>query len=178
MQRLFLLLLVFLSFQLFSQVQKKAYDIDLETGEIKLQDAFDETGTKEELFNRCIYFLNDFYKEPVRVTTIRDIKTGKVEGNYRFKIYTTEEDVKVSAGYVNYHFIIEMKENKYRYTITDIYLKAITNLPAERWLDKNDPAYDPQMEDYLQQIVDYFDDWSSKLKEKMKPEVENPEDDW
>jgi hypothetical protein len=178
MQKLFSLLLIFYSFQLIAQEEKQSFEIDPETGKIKFQAAIDETGTQEQLFNRCIYFLNDFYNDPVRVTTIRDINTGKVEGNYRFRIYTTEKDVKVDAGLINYHFIIEMKENKYRYTVTDIYLKSATNKPIERWLDKDAPGYDPRMDDYLQQIVDYFEDWSTKLKEKMKPEIEKKKDEW
>jgi hypothetical protein len=178
MQKLYFLFLFFYSFQLIAQDEKQVYEIDSETGKIKFQAVIDELGTKEELFNRCIYFLNDFYKDPVRVTTIRDVNTGIVEGNYRFRIYTTEKDVKVDAGLINYHFVIEMKENKYRYTITDIYLKSNTNRPIERWLDKDDPGYDPRMDDYLQQIADYFEDWSAKLKEKMKPEVEKEKDEW
>jgi len=178
MQRLFLLLLIFINIQLFGQEEKQTYEIDPETGKIIFQAVIDETGTKEELFNRCVYFLNDFYKDPVRVTTVRDINTGKFEGNFRFRIYTTEDDVKVIAGQINYHFIIEMKENRYRYTITDIYLKSVTNKPVESWLDRNAPGYDPRMEDYLQQIIDYFEDWSNTLKEKMKPEVEKPKDEW
>jgi len=178
MQKLIFLFFFFISFQLISQVEKQTYEIDSETGKIKFQAVIEEEGTQEQLFNRCIYFLNDFYKDPVRVTTIRDFTSGKIEGNYRFRIYTTEKGVKVDAGLINYDFIIEMKENRYRYTVTDMYLKSTTNRPIERWLDKDDPAYDPRMDDYLQQIVDYFDDWSNKLKEKMKPEIEKKKDEW
>lgn len=178
MQKLLLLLFIFYSFHLNGQEEKQSFEIDPETGKIKFQAVIEEVGTQEQLFNRCIYFLNDFYSDPVRVTTIRDINSGKIEGNYRFRIYTTEKNVKVDAGLINYDFIIEMKENKYRYTITDIYLKSNTNKPIERWLNKDDPGYDPRMEDYLQQIVDYVDNWSNKLKEKMKPEIEKKKDEW
>jgi len=178
MQKLFSLLLIFYCFQLIAQEEKRSFEIDPETGKIKFQAAIDEPGTQEQLFNRSVYFLNDFYKDPVRVTTIRDINTGKVEGDYRFRIYTTEKDVKVDAGLINYHFIIEMKENKYRYTVTDIYLKSTTNKPIERWLDKDAACYDPRVEGYLQQIVDYFEVWSNTLKEKMKPEIEKKKDEW
>lgn len=178
MQKLLILLLISLSFQLNAQDEKQSYEIDPETGKIKFQAVVADTGTQEQLFNRCVYFLNDFYKDPVRVTTIRDINSGIIEGNYRFRIYTTEKNVKVDAGLINYDFKIEMKDNKYRYTITDIYLKSTTNKPIERWLDKEAAGYDPRMEDYMQQVVDYFEDWSNKLKVKMKPEIEKKKDEW
>ena len=178
MQKFFLLFFILNSFQLIGQVEKQTFKIEEETGKIKFQEVVEDTGTQEQLFNRCVYFINDFYKDPSRVTTIRDLASGKIEGNYRFRIYTTEKNVKVDAGLINYTFVIEMKDNKYRYTISDIYLKSTTNKPIERWLDKEAPGYDPRMEGYLQQIIDYFDDWSNKLKEKMKPEAEKKKDEW
>ncbi|HEY9115817.1 MAG TPA: hypothetical protein VIN10_14055, partial [Bacteroidales bacterium] len=87
MQKLLILLLISLSFQLNAQDEKQSYEIDPETGKIKFQAVVADTGTQEQLFNRCVYFLNDFYKDPVRVTTIRDINSGIIEGNYRFRIY-------------------------------------------------------------------------------------------
>jgi hypothetical protein len=130
------------------------------------------------LFNRCVYWLNDFYKDPTRITTIRDVATGKIVGNHQFRIYYEEEGIKKPAGMVRYNFTIEFKDNKYRYTIDEILLKSSTNLPVEKWLNKDDPAYDPRWDNYLQQIARYVKDWSVSLKEKMQPEPEKPEDDW
>jgi hypothetical protein len=178
MQKFFLLLFLFFSLQLNAQEEKKAFEIDSETGKIKFQAVVEEEGTQEQLFNRCVYFLNDFYNDAARVTSIRDIISGKIEGNYRFRIYANEKNTKVDAGLINYDFIIEMKDGRYRYTVTDLYLKSTTNKPIERWLDKDDPGYDQRTEDYLRQIVDYFDNWSEKLKEKMKPEIEKKKDEW
>lgn len=178
MKNFVLLILLLVNIQINAQDSTFSYQIVPETGDLIFQAVGEQPGSQEELFNRCIYFINDFYKDPVRVTTIRDIQTGKIEGNYRFRIYYMEKDVKIDAGLINYSFVLEMKENKYRYTVSDIYLKSTTNRPIERWLDKEDPAYDPRWEEYIQQIVAYFYDWSSKLNEKMKPEKEKKKDEW
>jgi hypothetical protein len=74
--------------------------------------------------------------------------------------------------------VIEFKENRYRYTIDELLLKSRTNMPVEKWLNKDDPAYDPRWDGYLQQIALYVNEWSTSLKEKMKPEVEKTEDEW
>jgi len=174
------ILILFLSSTLlFSQVEKLELPIDEETGSIKFREVVDEEGTKDELFNRCVYWLNDFYKDPTRITTVRDVPTGKIVGQHQFRIYYYNEDsVKMNGGMVKYTFVIEFKDGRYRYTIDELLLKSRTNVPVEKWLNKGDPAYDPRWDGYLQQIAEYVQEWGSSLKEKMKPEIEKKEDDW
>ena len=153
--------------------------VDQETNKVKFQEVVDEKGDKYELFKRSIYWLNDTYKDPVRVTSVRDKETGKIVGRHRFRIYYWDkDDIKHIAGMINYTFTVELKDDKYRWTIDEITLKSATNVPVEKWLDKDDPAYDPRWEGYLVQIRDFITEWSENLKEKMKPEPEKVEDDW
>ncbi len=153
--------------------------IDEETKLVKFQEVVDDKGDKYELFKRSIYWLNDTYKDPVRVTSVRDKETGKIVGRHRFRIYYWDNDnIKHVAGMINYTFTLEMKDDRYRYIIDEIVLKSATNIPVEKWLDKDDPAYDPRWEGYLVQIRDFVRSWSENLKERMKPEPEKVEDDW
>lgn len=174
-----LLLLVFTA-QLYAQDKNDLIiPVDDETKMIKFQGVIKEDGSKYELFKRSIYWLNDTYKDPVRVTSIRDKETGKIVGRHRFRIYYWDKDsIKHIGGMINYTFTVEMKDNRYRYTIDEIVLKSATNIPAEKWLDKDDPAYDPRWEGYLVQIRDFVNSWSSNLEEKMKPEKEVVEEEW
>lgn len=174
-----LIITVFFSFALSAQEMKPIIPIDNETNKIKFQETVDEAGSKEELFNRCIYWLNDTYKDPVRVTSIRDNETGKIEGKHRFRIYYWDKDsIKQIGGMINYKFVVEFKQDKYRYTITELILKSQTNLPVEKWLDKSDPAYNKQWDSYLHQIADFVGNWEENLKERMQPEIEKQEDEW
>jgi hypothetical protein len=174
-----ILFFCFIGIVLHAQNERPVIPIDEQTQKIKFKEVVDEEGTKDELFNRCVYWLNSFYKDPTRVTTIRDLPTGKIAGRHQFRIYYYAEDsVKMRAGLVRYNFTIEFKDNRYRYTIDEMVLKSTTNLPLEKWLDQDDPAYDPRWEQYLRQVVGYVDNWSTTLKEKMKPEKKKEEDDW
>jgi len=172
-------MVIFSGLSLGAQEMKPIIPIDSETNKIKFREVIDEPGTKNELFNRSIYWLNDTYKDPVRVTSIRDVETGKIEGKHRFRIYYWDEDsVKHIGGMINYKFVIDLKQDKYRYTITELILKSQTNLPVEKWLDRSDPAYNKQWDSYLEQIVEFVNTWSENLKEKMHPEPEKVKDDW
>ncbi len=179
MKAIIVLLLVFSGLFLHAQHDKRVIPIDEQTHKIKFKEVVDVEGSKDELFNRCVYWLNEFYKDPSRVTTLRDVPSGKIAGRHQFRIYYYDTDsVKVNAGLVRYKFTIEFKENRYRYTIDELVLKSTTNLPLEKWLDEDDPAYDPRWDQYLDQVVDYVDNWNTTLKEKMKPEPKKKEDDW
>jgi hypothetical protein len=179
MKKIALLFILAISISAHAQEEKLVIPVDDETKMIKFREVIDEEGTKDELFNRCIYWLNSFYKSPTRVTTIRDNPTGKIAGQHQFRVYYYLDDsIKKSAAMVRYTFTIEMKENKYRYTIDELTVKSNTDIPAEKWLNKDDPAYDPRWDEYLQQISAYVKNWSDSLKEKMKPEPEKKADDW
>ena len=180
MRNILLLLLILLGISTFAQEEiELLVPIDDETQMIKFQGVVQEEGTKYELFKRVIYWLNDTYKDPVRVTSVRDRETGKVVGSHRIRIYYWDNDsIRHIGGMVTYTFTVETKDNRYRYTIDELKLKSATNVPAEKWLDKDDPSYDPRWEGYLRQIVEFVNDWSTNLEEKMKPEPDEVEDDW
>lgn len=179
MKATIILLCIFWTASVLAQNEKPVLPIDENTHKVKFKEVVEVEGTKDELFNRCVYWLNSFYKDPTRVTTLRDLPSGKIAGRHQFRIYYYNEDsVKMRAGMVKYQFTIEFKENRYRYTIDEMLLKSTTNLPIEKWMDSDDPAYDPRWDSYLQQVADYVNNWSSTLKEKMKPEKKKVEDDW
>jgi len=180
MKKFILFILILYGINLSAQVMEDLIiPVDIETNKIKFQGVIKEEGSQYELFKRAIYWLNSTYKDPVRVTSVRDKETGKIIGRHRFRIYYWDEDsVKHTGGMIKYSFTIELKDNRYRYTIDEIILTSATSIPVEKWLDKNDPAYDPRWDQYLQQIADFVNNWSSSLEEKMKPEPEKVKDDW
>lgn len=179
MNRFLLILLIAVAFRAGAQETDLFIPVDTDTQLIKFQNVVEEPGDQNELFKRCIYWLNGYYKDPVRVTSVRDKPSGKIIGHHRFRIYYWDKDsIKHTGGMIHYTFTIELKENRYRYTINELVLKSQTNIPVEKWLDKNDPAYDPRWDSYLKQIADFVNAWSANLEEKMKPEPEKKEDVW
>jgi hypothetical protein len=155
-------------------------NIDPNTHLITYQEVVEEPGSKEKLFNRCIEWLNYFYKNPVAVTRERDMTNGVIRGQHQFPItYIDDQGVKKVAGDILYDFKIELKPDRFRYTVDNFVLKSASRFPVEKWLNKDDPNYDPRWDQYLSQIDDYVrNEWVKSLKEKMKPVVKVEEKSW
>jgi hypothetical protein len=72
---------------------------------------------------------------------------------------------------------MELKDNKYRYTLTDFNLTGSARFPLEKWMNKADPAYNSNWDSYLYQIDTTMQRLISTMKDKMKPTVIK-KDEW
>jgi hypothetical protein len=173
---LIFLLLTVISF--LGKVYSQNIPIDTDTKLITYREVVQQQGTKDELYPRVIDWVNSFYKNPADACRVRNPENAIVETSHRIEIFFPEMDgIKKLAGYVNYSVKIECKENKYRYTVTDFTLKQASKFPIERWLDKNDKAYNANCDFFLKQVDDYTQNLIKTLKEKMQPTVKK-EDNW
>ncbi len=153
--------------------------IDQVTNKITYEEVVSETGTKDELYDRCVKWFNSFYKNITNVTKIQNKLEGRIEGAHRFKIYDFDnKGGKTDAGLVNYSIKIAFKDGKYKYIITDISWKQTSHFPAERWLDKNAPSYSTKYESYLQQTDNEIKKIIDSLKKGMKPEQQKNNEEW
>jgi LPS O-antigen subunit length determinant protein (WzzB/FepE family) len=150
------------------------------TGLITYQEVVDQTGTKDDLFNRCSQWLHTFYANPWEATKIRDQATGLIKIQHQFRIYDTDEaGNQKEAGTILYTCKIEFKENRYRYTIDNFMLKQVSRYPVETWMDKSRGDYSEKWIDYLAQINQYItEELIRSLKEKMQPEEAVKEAEW
>jgi hypothetical protein len=164
----------------FSQTNIPAPDlpVDPDTKLILYRDVVNQEGTKDVLYDRGAEWLRSYYVNPGSVTKVQDKVNGKIEGTGRLRLYFFNSDnTRTDAGMVFYDFRLEFKDNKYRYTLTNFSLKGISRIPLEKWMNKNDPSYNPQMENYLYQVDTTMQNLISKLKEGMKPKVIK-KDEW
>ncbi|MDZ7743519.1 MAG: DUF4468 domain-containing protein [Bacteroidota bacterium] len=175
-----ILSLLITSFGLRAQVQDSisGMPMDEQSGLITYQNVVEEEGSKKELFYRAINWVNNYYANPVAVTKIRDIETGRVECRHQFRITYKKEGVDLPAGLILYTCILELKDGRYRYTINDFVLKQASRFPVENWLDKTDPAYNEQWDEYLRQVDEFAKGLIANLKDKMHPAPEVVEDEW
>ena len=149
--------------------------VDEETGLITYKDVVTEEGNQESFFNSAISWINGYYKNPVDVTKTRNPESGLIKGLHRIKLKNTDTDgLKTDAGTVQYRFTLEFKEGRYRYILTEFVLRQASKVPAEKWLNENDP----QSKSYLKQIDDFAQSWIGSLKLGMKPKAEKKEDEW
>ena len=153
--------------------------VDTVSKKITYINVVQQTGSKDTLYNRALHWINLFFKNPQEVTKTRDKENGKIEGIYRFKVYNTplKDGTRTEAGIVSYTFIIECKENRYRYKITDFNLKGMSYFPLERWLDKKDLSYIPEWDNYITQTDQYIQDFIKSLKKRML-EIKVVKDNW
>ncbi len=152
--------------------------IDKDTKLITYKEVVKEQGSKDEFYIRAIEWLNSFYKNPSNVTKVRDKENGKIEGLARMRLYITDEDGdELPAGMVSYKISLELKDAKYRYTITDFNVQKQSKFPLERWMDKKDNEYTTKCDSFIEQVDKYTKDLIVSLKKGMKSVVEK-KDEW
>lgn len=158
---------------------KAQVPIDPETKLITYQEVVTEEGNKDTLYNRAIEWINSYFKNPNDVTRIRDKENGKIMGVYRIRMMDIDaEGLPVNSNViVEYTFRIELKEGRYRYTVTEFTMKAASKYPLERWLDKTDPTYLPVYEGYLSQVDQNIKEMIVSMKKGMIKKVVK-DDNW
>lgn len=152
--------------------------VDSDSKLIMYREVVNQEGNPNILYDRGASWFGAYYKSPTSVLKVQDKVNGKIEGNGRFTIYYFDEQGnKREGGQINYDIKLELKENKYRYTLVNFNLKAASKFPVEKWLNKNDPAYNPNWDSYLYQIDTTMLSLVKNLKEGMKPKAIK-KDEW
>jgi len=152
--------------------------IDPDSRKIMYREVIQEPGDAGYLYNKAMEWFNYYYLNPTSIFKIQDKVNGKIEGTARMDIYyDNEQGTRQSAGVILYTIRIEFKEDRYRYTLTDFNLKSSSRFPIEKWLNQEDPAYNPQWNSYLYQVDTVMQRLTSTLVDKMKP-VEEKKDEW
>ncbi len=184
MKKLLLICLVgfttLFSVQMIAQDQVVTPDVpvDPDSKKIMYREVIQEKGDPGYLYNKAMEWFNYYYINPTSLFKIQDRINGKIEGTGRMKIYYDDiSGNRMSAGLVVYTIRLEFKDDRYRYTVIDFNLKGASRYPLEKWLNKEDPAFNPQWNNYLYQIDTTMQRLGSSLKEKMKPLVEKT-DEW
>ncbi len=177
----YLLIIAFcvISTSLFAQDDSKTnFPFDKDTGLISYQEVVQEPGTADELYIRCIEWINTSYKNPADACRIRNRESGVIEILHRFELTNMDGDAKLQAGIVNYLLKLEFKPGRYRYTITDLTLRQASRFPIERWLDKSDKLYSPLWDSYLTQVDKQVKQLIESLKSGMSPVAVKQEEKW
>jgi hypothetical protein len=152
--------------------------VDPDTKLITYKEVVTVPGNPSELFNRAIEWVNKQYKNPTDATKVRNPATGLIEIIHRIELTKDEKGVMRPAGIVDYSLKIEMKEGRYRYTITNFNYKDVSRQPIEIWLNKNDKAYIPAWDNYLKQVDDASRKLIESLNKGMQPPAVIKEDTW
>ncbi|MEI6695951.1 MAG: DUF4468 domain-containing protein [Bacteroidota bacterium] len=152
--------------------------VDTNTKLVTYKGAINVAGTKDELYKRAIEWINANYKNAIDVTHRRDAVNGEIEGQHRIQLSFKDKDgIIVKTGLVEYSFLLQFKDNKYRYNFSNFYLKDKSRYAVENWLDKKKQGYSPLWDEYLTII----DTQISKLIDSLKAVMQGKKiikDDW
>ena len=171
-----LLLLSFLSVK--AQQNTATLPVDPDTKLITYKEVVTVTGTPTELFNRAIEWVNKQYKNPTDATKVRNPATGLIEIIHRIELTRDDKGVSRPAGIVDYAMKLEIKDGRYRYTITNFNFKDVSRQPIEKWMDKKDKAYTPDWDNYLTQVDVATKKLIETLKQGMLPPAPKKTDEW
>jgi hypothetical protein len=153
--------------------------IDPDSKKIMYRGVVDQEGTSAYLYDRAIEWFGYYYVNAQSVYSLQDKVNGKIEGTGRMKIFYQDAaaGIRRDGGQIQYLIKIELRDNKYRYTLTDFNLKSASKFPIEKWMNKTDPAYNPNWDSYLYQVDTTMQRLVSTLKERMKPRTVK-KDEW
>jgi hypothetical protein len=177
-RRFSILILALIALPISSLGQKTVHNtfpdmpIDENTKLVSYKKVVQMKGTSDELYNRAYAWANKYYKNPIVVIKKADKSKGELECVSNIPIYTLDKDgvTKVNAGYVYYTLTIEAKENRYRYTITELHKRESAQFPIEKWLDTSRPEWTAVRYDHLHQIDEAVKVLMKAIEEGMKPE--------
>lgn len=96
--------------------------------------------TKADLYNRTLAWMNGYYKNPSEVIRERDSVNMKVVAKPRFRIKNeaNEKGLQTDAGIVQYTLTIAAKDNRFKYTISEINWKQASYFGIEKWVEQKD----------------------------------------
>ncbi len=173
------LMMIFIPYLLIAQLEAEPSTPNIpidEGGKIRYKEVVKEEASQNDLFKRCVKWINSEYKNPNSVTKTRDMVNGKIVIAHTFRVQNTlENGSSVDAGDVMYEMTVRFKDNRYRVEITGFYLKKTSRTPAEKWLDKTDASYNPA---FAKQLDEFARAKMTSLKKGMKPAKVYKEEDW
>lgn len=177
----YFLVLILWAIPLIARPQLQSYNlpVDQDSKKIMFREVVDEAGSPAYLYDKAIEWFGYYYPNAQSVFTVQSKENGKIEGLGRMKIYYKDEasGVRRDGGLIQYQIKIELKDNRYRYTLTDFNLKGASRNPIEKWMNKSDPAYNTNWDSFLYQVDTTMQRLISTLKVKMKPTVVK-KDEW
>ncbi|MCF8459399.1 MAG: DUF4468 domain-containing protein [Flavobacteriales bacterium] len=95
----------------------------------------------QDLFDRALKWGGKYHKNFAEKLRKQDREAGEMEIFVRFPIFVYDaKGVKTTStqGLVQYTLTLRFRDGRYKYTVTDLNLKATSYEPLEKWLDKED----------------------------------------
>ena len=157
----FLIAVLFFGTTLIANAQKQPViapfvpPIDSITKLITYEKVVDVKGsTANVLYSRINDWFHSFYKNPTEVIRENDSIKFRIVGKPRFRMSNPPDKsgIKTDGGTVQYTITVAMKDNRFKYELTEFNWKQLSYYPCEKWMDTKSAFYLPAYNDYLIQL--------------------------
>lgn len=152
--------------------------INNDTKLVSYTEVVETKATSEEIKKKALKWFHSYYKNSSNLLK-KNTETEFV-GHPRFKVLNPKDKkgIATMAGTIIYDIKLSFKDGKYRYQITNIFKKASTKYPIEKWMDTESKIYNNTYAYYLTQTDEYMKAVIKSLKEYMAKADEKKNDDW
>lgn len=133
-----------------------------------------------DLYDRALDWATSYHKNAAEKLRVQDRDGGKMELFVRFPFYAYDKKGNKTSsrqGLAQYTMTILFKEGRYKYTVTDLNMKATSYQPIEPWLDPEDPNATNHAF-YLTDIDQEIRAMLSNMKEAVATDPNEQKDDW
>jgi hypothetical protein len=128
MKHVTVILLIFLSCNAYSQTAY-SFPLDSLSGKVSFDKVISIDSTdSEELYSRALILFSENFVNADKVIDLKDPTSGTVIGKGLDYVYTDMGFIGVNKLTLYFTLKLQVKDQRYRYTITDIYLK---NTPSQ-----------------------------------------------
>lgn len=176
-----------ISFSSFGQKETPKLPIDKSTNKITYSEVVpvDSSVSKQELFGRAREWFAKTYRSSTNVIQMEDKESGIIVGKALFQVYHRALGSNYPSGYINYTISVYLKDGRYKYVFTNFYHSgqgmAAGYGVCEDMLNTKDNvlglSYQKTYNYYLSQLDLQIQDIASDLKESMKIQSFNNQDD-
>lgn len=135
-----------------------------------------------DLYDRALDWAKGYHKNPTEKLRKTDRENGEIEIFARFPIYAYDKKgakTTSQAGLIQYTMTLQFKDGRYKYTITNLNVKASSHQPIDGWL--LDKENDPNADNHVYQLNDIHNELTSLIKDMTSKISSGPDkggSDW
>lgn len=180
MNKVISLLFIFISLLFCSNATpENTYGMPLDdSGKITYEEIVDQEGIKDTLYNRAFAWARSYFVNVYTNVKNYSREDGLISGKNFVKTFTTDKKGKtMDAGAIMYDFSINIKDNKYKVTLTNFRKYDNSGNPLEPWFKDTDKKQVEIHTEIFKQIDENAKGFLASLKGSMKPGTAK-KDEW
>ena len=135
--------------------------------------------SKDSLYDLSLDWIRKYYKNSTTVMQVQDKEAGILEGRHSFYVMREVNGQETRGDLIKYSFKIQIKDGRYKYTITKINVQKAAYYGIENWINDDDKSSDYEIQSYLEQIYNFFtEEYIPSMEAGIQPKKVKVEEEW